>query len=192
VEGVAKPAGQNDWLAADPARKGQGIDIVSQGNFLQRAAAPRRPKMGLYAHIYLISLDAYSCVLSGDIAAIAAGDMEGMAADLDKAWHAIHYLVTGDCELTLLAGGVQMKDVSEHCEAHSPESIRALRLRLSSTSIPAMMANFDAEVFNAKEIYGGPGWDDSARDYIEKHLKTFISVIGQAAGQGKGILVVLC
>jgi hypothetical protein len=87
-----------------------------------------------------------------------------------------------------------MKEVSEHCEAHSPEAIRALHHRLSSTSVPAIMANFDAEVFNAKEIYGGPGWDDSdwTRDYIEKHLRTFISVIGQAAGQNKGVLVVIC
>jgi Domain of unknown function (DUF1877) len=101
---------------------------------------------------------------------------------------------TGDSEKTLLSGGVQMKEVSEHCEAHSPEAIRALHHRLSSTSVPAIMANFDAEVFNAKEIYDGPGWDDSdwTRDYIEKHLRTFISVIGQAAGQNKGILVVIC
>jgi Domain of unknown function (DUF1877) len=150
--------------------------------------------MSLLASIRLMSLDAYSCVLRGDAAAIAAGDVEGTAARLDKAWHAIHYLVTGDSEKTLLSGGVQMNEVSEHCEAHSPESIRALHHRLSSTSVPAIMANFDAEVFNAKEIYGGPGWDDSdwTRDYIEKHLKTFISVIGQAAGQNKGILVVIC
>jgi hypothetical protein len=150
--------------------------------------------MSLLACIYLISLDAYSCVLRGDDAAIAAGDVEGIAAELDKAWHAIHYLVTGDSEKTLLSGGVQMKEVSEHCEAHSPEAIRALHHRLSSTSVPAIMANFDAEVFNAKEIYGGPGWDDSdwTRDYIEKHLRTFISVIGQAAGQNKGVLVVIC
>jgi hypothetical protein len=147
--------------------------------------------MSLHASISLISLDAYSCVLRGDTAAIAAGDVDGIAAKLDKAWHAIHYLVTGDSEYILLTGGVQMKEVSEHCEAHSPKSVRALHHRLLSTSIPAIMANFDAEVFNAKEIYGGP-WDGSARDYIQKHLKTFISVIGQAAGQNKGILVVIC
>jgi hypothetical protein len=130
--------------------------------------------------------------LLGDYEGIGAGGVEGVAARLDKAWHAIHYLVTGDCEFTLLTGGVQMECVSEHCEAHSPESIRALHHQLSSTSIPAIMANFDAEVFNAKEIYGGPGWDNSARDYVEEHLETFVSVIGQAAEQDKGILVVIC
>jgi len=151
--------------------------------------------MSQLASIYLMSLDAYSCVLRGDDAAIAAGDVE-YVAELDKAWHAIHYLVTGDGdgEYTLLTGGVQMKGISEHCKAHSPDSIRALHHRLSSTSVPAIMANFDAEAFNAKEIYGGPGWDNSdwTRNYIEEHLKTFISVIGQAAGQNKGILVVIC
>jgi hypothetical protein len=141
-----------------------------------------------------MSLDAYSCVLRGDNKGIGADGVEGTTAEFDKAWHAIHYLVTGDSECTLLTGGVQMKGICEHCEAHSPESIRALHQRLSSTSIPAIMANFDAEVFNAKKIYGGPRWDDSdwTRDYIEGHLKTFISVIAQAAGQNKGILVVIC
>jgi hypothetical protein len=142
----------------------------------------------------LISLDAYSCILRGDTLAIADDGVEAIESELDKAWHAIHYLVTGDSKKTLLSGGVQLKEVSEHCEAHSPEAIRALHHRLSSTSVPAIMANFDAEVFDAKDIYDGPGWDDSdwTRHYIEEHLKTFISVIGQAASQNKGILVLIC
>lgn len=145
--------------------------------------------MGMCAHIYLISSDAYAAALRGDIEAFDTGS-QGIVADLDKAWHAIHYLVTGDRELRFLIGGVQIQSVSEPFEAHSPESIRALHKRLNATSISALMANFDAGVFNTHDIYSGP-WDATAADYIKGHLASFIATVRLAADQGKGIAVFL-
>jgi hypothetical protein len=141
------------------------------------------------AHIYLISSDAYSAALRGDIEAFDAG-CEGIVADLDKAWHAIHYLVTGDHELRFLVGGVQIQSVSEPFEAHSPESVMALHQQLSTTSSSTLMANFDPNVFNTHDIYSGP-WDSTAAGYIKEHLASFISALRLAAIQGKGIAVFL-
>ena len=57
--------------------------------------------MGMDAHVYLISSEAFSAAVRGDIETFSAG-CEGIVADLDKAWHAIHDLVTGDRELRFL------------------------------------------------------------------------------------------
>lgn len=145
--------------------------------------------MGMCAHIYLISSDAYRAATRGDIEGFDTGD-EGIVEDLDKAWHAIHYLVTGNDELRFLLEGVQIAAVAEPFEAHSPESIAELNRRLANTTASALMANFDADVFNARHIYSGL-WDATAADYIEENLIRFISVVRRAAEQGKGMAVFL-
>jgi hypothetical protein len=145
--------------------------------------------MGVRATIYLISPDAYQAAVRQDLAAFDT-DHE-IAADLDKGWHAIHYLVTGDHEFRFLIGGVQLEAVSEPCEAHSPESIAALNQRLAKTTAEVLMAKFDPELFNTHNIYQGP-WNAAYKaSYIHQHLTKFISVVRQAAEQGKGIFVVL-
>jgi len=145
--------------------------------------------MGTQAHIYFITAESYSSVLRGDIDGFSAG-CEGIMADLDKAWHAIHYLITGNTDDCLLSGGVQIPDVSEQFEAYSPEAIRLLYEQLSTTTLQQLMRKFDPELFNAKDIYPS-GWDDSRRDYVEENLERFITTIRQAANAGKGIAVLL-
>jgi hypothetical protein len=145
--------------------------------------------MGMCAHIYLISPEAYSAAARGDIEDFDTGQ-DGIVENLDKAWHAIHYLVTGDQELRFLLEGVQIDPVSEPFEAHSPQLIVTLSQRLASTSPAALMANFDPDKFNALHIYPGP-WDVTAAAYIEGHLTRFFSVVRRAAEQGKGIAVFL-
>ncbi|MBK8545407.1 MAG: DUF1877 family protein [Caulobacteraceae bacterium] len=59
--------------------------------------------------MHLITGEAFSAASQGDLASF---DAEERRVDLDKAWHAISYLVTDDPDDQFLKGGVQLPDVS--------------------------------------------------------------------------------
>lgn len=148
--------------------------------------------MGLSAHVYQISAVAYSSALRGDIEGFSAGCEVENVLDIDKAWHAIHYLITGDRELRFLVSGIPiLPPHSDTFEAHSPQSITALNKRLTVTSVEALMAKFDPAVFEALSIYP-EGWDWSAADYIRENLSKFVARVRQVAERGKGIAVMIC
>ena len=76
--------------------------------------------------------------------------------NLDKAWHAIHYLLTGNSEHTFLLTGTQIEGVSEHCELHSPDSLRSLQLGLGSMSVAEIMSGFRCDDFNDRSLLVEP------------------------------------
>ena len=127
--------------------------------------------------------------MRGDLALFAPSEtLKG--TDLDKAWHAIHYLVTGDSELRFLLTGHDIAEFGGHLEAHSPTDIVALRARLSAKTDDEILSAFDAPLFNELGIYSGP-WDASARDYIAEWLQRFRVVVERAADNECGLAVML-
>lgn len=143
--------------------------------------------MGVSCGLHLITAEAFSAALQGDLEGF---DAEEGRIDLDKAWHAISYLVTGDPDDDFLKGGVQLPEVSEHCEAHSPASIRELSAQLRAASVEPLLSGFNAEKFNNNEIYPGE-WDEHGAQYIRPYLERFVGLVHRAADEGKGLLVVL-
>ena len=81
--------------------------------------------MGLTARIYPITAQAYAVAATGVSDKLAISAAAGVV-DLDKAWHAIHHLLTGNSTLTFLLSGTPVQGVSEHCEVHSPAAIKTL------------------------------------------------------------------
>jgi hypothetical protein len=146
--------------------------------------------MGVRATINLISPAEYAAAVAQDFGAIST---DGRKMDLDKAWHAIHYLLTGNTDLRFLLEGVQCSMVSEIVEAHSPASIAKLSEGLSKASTRDLMARFQPDVFNANRIYPDP-WEggSSEFDYIEENLACFVALVHEAAQAGKGIFVTIC
>ena len=110
--------------------------------------------------------------------------------DLDKAWHAIHYLLTGDSERTFLLTGTQIEGVSEHCEVHSPDSLKSLQLRLASTSVTEIMSGFRADDFNDRNIYPGR-WTDAMAPYVAEHLERFLRKLRELVDAESGMIVVI-
>lgn len=145
--------------------------------------------MSLIATIYSISAAAYEAGRRGDLANFEPDVASGV--NLDKAWHAIHYLVTGDSTLTLLLSGTRLPGVSEHCEVHAPANIEALHRRLSGRSVEDIMANFEPTTFNRLKIYPEGGWSNEEASYIQPYLEAFLSKLAQAADSNLGLLVVM-
>ena len=145
--------------------------------------------MGMAAYVHRITPDAFLAIRRGDEEGFAAG-VSKAAADLDKTWHAIHFLLTGSSDLAFLAGGIQFPGVSEHFEAHSPEAVAKLSKQVEGASASTLLAKYDASDFNAREIYPGQ-WDQIGPDYIRPHLEQFLVVVREAAEMGDGIAVLL-
>ena len=133
----------------------------------------------------------YAAALGDDSSELAvASSIESV--DLDKAWHAIHYLLTGDSELTFLLTGTQIEDISEDCELHSPDSLRLLQLRIASTSVAEIMSGFRCDDFNDRNIYPFPGeWTEDAAPYVALHLERFLKKLRELVDGDSGMIVTL-
>jgi hypothetical protein len=130
--------------------------------------------MGLEASIHGISRASYAAALRCDLSEFdAVSSVERL--DLGKAWNAIHYLLTGDRKLNFLLRGTQIEDVSDHCEVHSPDSLRSLQLKLASMSVADIMSGFRVDDFNDRNIYpGGDEWTKDMAPYVAAHLERFL------------------
>jgi hypothetical protein len=145
--------------------------------------------MGLTAGIHAISRATYAAALGDDSSELAvASSIESVY--LDKAWHAIHYLLTGDSELTFLLTGTQIEGISEHCELHSPDSLRLLQLRIASTSVAEIMSGFRFDNFNDRNIYPG-GWTEDMAPYVAQHLERFLRKLRELVDGESGMMVVI-
>ena|SRR5215467_2226924 len=143
--------------------------------------------MGLRASIYAISRASYAAALRGDLSFAVDESL-----DLDKAWHAIHYLLTGDSELNFLLTGTQIEDVDEHCEVHSPDSLRSLQLKLASISVAQIMSAFRVDDFNDRNIYPeGDQWTKDVAPYVAEHLDRFLRKLRELVDSELGMMVII-
>ncbi len=143
--------------------------------------------MSMTARIHLITPSAYDAAIRGDPENFQTVEH----IDLDTAWHAIHYLITGDSARTLLFSGYQV-EVSEHCEVHSPQSINSLHETLKSKKFVELMAKYQPQQFDQLDIYDGPGWEKRDADFIQAHLLSFLHLVETASDKGYGFLIVIC
>lgn len=145
--------------------------------------------MGLRANIHPITAESYDAAMRGDLGSFSPSEaLDG--ADLDKTWHAIHYLLTGDTDLRFLLSGCDVAAYGGHVTAHSPQEVAALHTLMSSKTNEQIMTAFGAELFNELGIYPD-GWDASAACYLAECLERFRRLIQRAANKGYGIAVTL-
>ncbi|HEY2841709.1 MAG TPA: YfbM family protein, partial [Pirellulales bacterium] len=120
-----------------------------------------------------------------EVSVAAPGDIEGFSAEpdpldglrrggtatinrisLEKAWHGLHYLLTGEAWdgqgplAFLLAGGEQIGDDDESPRWFTPEETKRIHLALTSVSDELLWSRFDAKQMEQKQIYPGI-WDES-------------------------------
>jgi hypothetical protein len=140
---------------------------------------------------------------SGDDFALADG--EGESTDLDKAWHGIHYLLTGTAwegatPLNFLAaGGRPVGDIDVGygpARVLSSAETRAAHEALTKLSDDELRGRFDPAEMTKKEIYPDEIWDrppeeDDALGYLLEHVGTLREFLAQAVQQRQGLLVYL-
>jgi hypothetical protein len=129
---------------------------------------------------------------------------DGEQADLDKAWHALHYLLTGSAwdgappEGFLLTGGTELAAIE--VGYGSPRLLTAAETRAVDAALtqvteadllrrwdpPAMM---QLEIY--PEIWDRDGTDDDPRGYVLEYFGALKKFVARAAASGRGLVITL-
>lgn len=132
------------------------------------------------------------------------GPGEGREGDLDKAWHGIHYLLTGTaCEGErpwnfLLLGGEPVGDIDVGygpARALRAEEVQEVVGALASVDRATLQQRFDPDDMTRKEIYPDI-WhrdpnDDNVLGYCLEYFDALQTFMNNAAGAGLGVVIYL-
>lgn len=120
--------------------------------------------------------------------------------DLDKAWHAIHFLLTGSPSETIfplgfiLGGGFQLGgDDYDDVRYFTPEQVAIISSSLAEHPVEALLARYDGRAMGAADIYPSiwarPDEDSWATGYIRENYCGMASYISGLASRGCGMIV---
>lgn len=125
---------------------------------------------------------------------------EGELIDLQKEWHAIHFLLVGapwDADVpvgALLAGEEMGEDLGyDPPRLLTPDKVRAFDAVLSAKPDDFVETTFDFAAVEAAEIYP-PIWDRRDPrdiDYIASNFRILKTFVRETAAAGNGIVMVL-
>lgn len=132
----------------------------------------------------------------------ASASEDKIQLDLDKAWHAVHFLLTGNAEggsgpeAFMLEGGSTIGDVDVGygpARAFSAEEVRVISKRLAQISPEAMRQKFDHAALQAADIYPTI-WDRMESedvDYVVNNYDSMLQHLKTAASKNLGLIVSL-
>ena len=138
----------------------------------------------------------------GTITAYLDDDREGLRRlDVEKAWHGIHFLLTGEGwggqpPLDFIAsGGELIGDVDVGygpARAFTSDEVRAIAAALAPLSWSALMQRWDADAIRSAQIYGvDPDSRDAENEYLGFHYERLKAFVTALAGDGLGMIVYL-
>jgi hypothetical protein len=133
-------------------------------------------------------------------AGLFGGVATASRVSLEKSWHGLHYLLTGEVwEGTgplafLLSGGEQLDDDDESpLRWFSPAEAGEIHEAISKVSDNQLWSRFDAEEMERQQIYPGI-WDEPESDLKDEYLEYFHQlkqVVAAAVKSGQGLLVTI-
>lgn len=127
---------------------------------------------------------------------------QAACCDLQKAWHGLHFLLTGEADPTelplgfIVGGGVPVEgNDSEYGSTRwvTPENVRSINEILLPMSDDDLWAHFNPEVMNEKGVYPVI-WDEEEADLREEYTMYFQDIkkfVAEAAASGMGLVVMI-
>ena len=120
---------------------------------------------------------------------------------LEKAWHGLHFLLTGSAGESgeplgfLLEGGQEVGEDDGYGAPRlfQPGEVQQINAALAPISDDELWGRFDPELMEAESIYPGI-WDEEEEELREEYLSYFHElkkVVAQAGQGGMGLLVTL-
>ena len=163
------------------------------------AQAPKQP--GFLARLF----GAKPAEVSTDVPELSKADGEGVETDLDKAWHGIHYLLTGTAwegsePLNfLIVGGKEVGNVDVGygpARVFDSNAVKKIAAALDTLDGDTLRERFNPDEMMSLEIYPDiwdrdPEDDDTLGYCIDfyEDLRRFLS---KAAGKSMGIALYIC
>jgi hypothetical protein len=119
--------------------------------------------------------------------------------DLDKAWHGLHYLLTGEAEEApppfgdAILGGIEIGQELVYGPARflTPEQVAAVHAALTGLTPEALAQRFDPQNMEIQDIYPDI-WmrdGDEALDYVLAFLPTLQTFYRDATARGDAALL---
>lgn len=134
---------------------------------------------------------------------IASKDLDDSNIDLDKAWHGIHFLLTGHADggdpplAWAITGGEILGDDPEGYDLGygpalflTPEQAHAVAQALASIPMPDFAARFDAKTMAKKDIYPNI-WEregQEALDYLLYYYEILVAFYQRAAARNLAVI----
>ena len=120
---------------------------------------------------------------------------------LEKAWHGLHFLLTGSAGESgaplgfLLEGGQEVGEDDGYGAPRlfQPGEVQQINAALAPISDDELWGRFDSELMEAESIYPGI-WDEEEEELRDEYLTYFHElkkVVAQAGEGGMGLLVTL-
>ena len=138
-------------------------------------------------------------------AAFQRGREDPTRANLDKEWHALHFLLTGDSSMdskhrpndplhNVVMGGRKTKISTGYGPARllAVDDVRAIAKALGEISVDDLRGRFSAEEFNAADIYPNPepgGWSEEEIEGVFHLYPLLVRFFQQAAKAGEIVVV---
>lgn len=126
----------------------------------------------------------------------------GAEFDVDKAWHGIHFLLTGSAwegsgpEAFIVAGGTEIGDIDVGygpARAFKSKDVHAIAERLKTIDKSSLETHCDKKAFFENEIYPEI-WDEEPEDcfgYLLEYFEMLKQFIIKAAEDNKALIVYL-
>lgn len=126
--------------------------------------------------------------------------VEGDGMNVDKAWHGIHYLLTGTAwegdepACYLVQGGEEVGDVDVGygtARVIHPAQTRDFAEFLAPVTREALLSRYDAPRMRELDIYPSRLWDDGGdkREYVWDNFQVLRDFVATAAQRGEGLVI---
>jgi len=120
--------------------------------------------------------------------------------DLDKAWHGIHFLLTGAVEggpeplASAVLGGVPVGEDLGYGPARwlAPEQVAEIASALDIYDRAALYARYDPDAMTRLDVYPGVMWArdrDAAFDYLWEYFTQMVAFYRATAERGEALLL---
>lgn len=150
---------------------------------------------------YAIPVDEARKLTSAKIAALLESPDTERTIDIDKAWHGIHFLLTGSADPTsdvrskTLFGGKEIGDDLGYGPARLllPDEVKKIAGTLKTESVEKLRARYDPNKMDALEIYPTIWSRDGieALNYLLEHYVKLAVFYEKSAASGRAVLIVL-
>lgn len=167
----------------------------------QHARAEKQKQPGFLARMF----GAEPVEIATDVPDLSTSNGEGAETDLDKAWHGIHYLLTGTAwegaePLNfILCGGAEVGDVDVGygpARVFQSEDVKNIATALSGLDDGALRERFNPDEMMSLEIYPEI-WDRAPEDddtlgYCIEYVADLRRFLTDAASNSMGIALYIC
>jgi hypothetical protein len=116
--------------------------------------------------------------------------------DVDKAWHGIHYLLTGEAWggeaplATAVLGGTEIGENFGYGPTRylAPDEVKTVAAALDSIPSGELAKRFSPEMLQTAEIYPHGPWADEALGYLLRYYDELVKFYKSAAHRGDAVL----